>query len=136
MIELIQVGAAFVDKAWADGAHRLAESCEASGGEITGDQLKLILARGERSLIGMKRDGEFAGWGVVSVDQLPNCRVLFVTNLWAPGAGHGEFFIELRKVAQAHGCSRIRCAAQPAQARLYAQTCDLKPLYSILEVQL
>ena len=42
MISLSVVAPTHIDKAWKDGASCLAEACETSGGEITGDQLKLI----------------------------------------------------------------------------------------------
>ena len=54
-LELIQ--AQFVDYAWRDGADCLKEACDTSGGEITGDQLRMMLARGERQLVRM-RDGD------------------------------------------------------------------------------
>lgn len=136
MIELLQVPPTHVDRAWKDGAYHLGEACDTSGGEITGDQLKMILSRGERTLVKMQRDGRTAGWGVIRADQLPNVRVLFVTDLWAPGAGFGEFFQELKKYAEANGFLEIRCAAQPAQARLYQARCGFEPVYQVLRVSL
>jgi hypothetical protein len=70
----------------------------------------------------------------VRIDQLPNLRALFVTDLVAPGAHFERFFDELRALAKTYGCSRIRCAAKPAQARLYAMKCQFRPVYTILEV--
>lgn len=134
MIELKQVPKAFVCKAWADGAHKLSEACDASGGEITGDQLKLILMRGERFLLSLVRDGEVVGWGVVRVDDLPNVRVLMATDLYAPGADYPEFFQALQGLAAENGCTKIRCAADAVRARLYRMGCGFKPVYQILEV--
>lgn len=123
-----------IDKAWGMGASSLARACDASGGEITGDQLKMILARGERTLIAMRRGESIDGWGVVRIDQLPNMRVLMVTDMVAPHGRFQEFLDELKKFADAHGCSRVRCAAKPAQARLYESRAGFKPVYQILEV--
>jgi hypothetical protein len=103
--------------------------------EITGDQLKLLLSRGERTLIRMD-DGETVGWGVVRVDQLPNMRVLFVTDMVAPNAHFERFISELKKLAESLGCSRVRCAAKPAQARLYRMKVGFVPVYEILETSL
>lgn len=152
MQKLIPIPASHVDKAWAEGASALAKACDTSGGEITGDQLKMLLARGERTLLRMDAavmckskqlpDGTIAnfemqpvGWGVVRIDQLPNMRVLFVTDLVAPGGHFERFFAGLRDLAAVHGCSRIRCAAKPAQARLYRQKTGFRPVYEILEVE-
>lgn len=141
-----------IDFAWAEGASCLREACDTSGGEITGDQLKMILARGERTLIRMESwetcepkehaDGTYGncelktvGWGVVRVDQLPNLRVLFVTDMVAPNAHFERFFAELKAMARTLGCSRVRCAAKPAQARLYRMKTGFRPVYEILETE-
>jgi hypothetical protein len=132
---LTPVPSHMIDFAWAEGASELAKACDTSGGEITGDQLKMILARGERTLIRMDADGETVGWGVVRIDQLPNLRVLFVTDLVAPHAHFETFFQDLKQLATQHGCSVIRCAAKPAQERLYRMKCAFRPVYNILEVE-
>lgn len=124
-----------IDFAWSDGASCLKEACDVSGGEITGDQLKMILSRGERTLIRMDSDQGVRGWGVVRVDQLPNLRVLFVTDLVAHNGHFEEFFAGIKDLAKSLGCSRVRCAAGPAQERLYRSKCGFKPVYQILEVQ-
>lgn len=134
-MNLVPIPAHQIDAAWRDGAHVLGKACETSGGEIEGPQLKMILSRGERTLVRMDAD-KTVGWGVVRVDQLPNIRVLFVTDLVAPHGHFEQFFTALKEMAVSLGCSRIRCAAKPAQERLYKMKCDFQPVYSILEVQL
>ena len=133
-LTLIPVPPTHIDRAWADGASALAEACATSGGEVTGEQLKMILARGERTLLQM-RDGEApVGWAVVRVDPLPNFRVLHVCELVAHNAGFDRFFVALAEIAASLGCSRIRCSAGPAQARLYRMKCGFVPVYETLEV--
>jgi hypothetical protein len=61
MIELQPVPATMIDRAWHDGASCLSEACDKSGGEIEGPQLKMILSRGERTLLRMW-DGDVLGW--------------------------------------------------------------------------
>ena len=134
-MQLVHVPASHVDHAWASGASELAKACDASGGEITGDQLKMVLSRGERALMRMDSEGQTVGWGVVRVDQLPNMRVLFVTDLVAPNGHFEAFFDALKELAKNYGCSRIRCAAKPAQERLYRMKVGFKSVYSILEVE-
>lgn len=131
---LVPIEAKFIDFAWRDGASCLSEACETSGGEITGDQLKLLLSRGERTLLRFDDEGKTVGWGVVRVDQLPNIRVLFATDMVAHNGHFERFFEELQKLARSLGCSRVRCAAKPAQARLYRQKVGFTPVYEILEV--
>jgi hypothetical protein len=133
-MKLVPVPAHMIDFAWAEGASALHEACDTSSGEITGDQLKMILSRGERTLLRMEADEGLVGWGVIRVDQLPNKRVLFVTDMVAHNGHFERFFEELKKLAQSLGCSRVRCAAKPAQARLYRQKVGFIPVYEILEV--
>jgi hypothetical protein len=134
-MKLVPINANFIDMAWAEGASCLAEACDTSGGEITGDQLKMILSRGERTLIQMQDGDEIVGWGVVRVDQLPNIRVLFITDLVAHNGSFEKFFQAIKDMGRQLGCSRVRCAAKPAQERLYRAKCGFQPVYSILEVE-
>lgn len=136
MNKLIAVPTTHIDMAWKEGAHNLGLACATSGGEITGDQLKMMLSRGERSLFRLDCDDQVAGWGVIGVEQMPNFRALFVYELYAPGGSFENFFAELKKMAAAFGCLRIRCAAKPAQERLYRQRCGFAPVYQVLEVEL
>ena len=134
-MKLTPVPSTHIDIAWQEGASCLHEACDVSGGEITGDQLKMIPSRGERTLIRMDAEDGIKGWGVVRVDQLPNIRVLFVTDLVAHNGHFEAFFDAIKEMARSLGCSRIRCAAGPAQERLYRMTCGFEPVYRILEVK-
>jgi hypothetical protein len=131
-MNLIPIDPKFIDFAWKEGAHNLAEACDTSGGEITGDQLKMLLARGERTLIRMEDEGETIGWGVVRADNLPNVRVLHVCEMYAPNASFERFFEELKKFAAHNGCSEVRCSAKDAQARLYRMKCGFEPIYTTM----
>ena len=130
---LITVPSHLVDYAWRDGAHLLGESCVE---ECTPDQLKTQIADGKRVLVRLDTDGKTVGWGAYFVQQLPNMRVFFVTNLWARGAHFPQFFDELKQGAERLGCSRIRCAALPAQSKIFRTKCGFQPVYEILEVSL
>lgn len=133
-MKLVIIEPRFTDFAWADGAKCLSEACNTSGGEITGDQLKMILSRGERTLVRLDDEGQAVGWGAFRVDQLPNMRVLHITDLVAHNAQFQRFFDEIKQVARSLGCSRVRCCAKPAQARLYRMKAGFTPVYETLEV--
>ncbi len=134
-MELQPVPATHIDQAWRDGASCLTLACDASGGEIEGPQLKMILSRGERTLLRLWDGEKVAGWGVVRVDQLPNMRVLFITDLVAPHGHFERFFQGVKDLAKSLGCSKVRCAAKPAQERLYRAKCGFQPVYAILETE-
>ena len=123
-----------IDRAWRDGASCLAEACETSGGEIEGPQLKMILSRGERTLVALVDEGKPVGWGVWRIDQLPNIRVLHCTDLVAHNAHFEAFFFALKEAAAMMGCSEIRCCAKPAQARLYRMKLGMESIYETLRV--
>ncbi|MNJ22491.1 hypothetical protein D3C77_168620 [compost metagenome] len=133
-MKLTPIDTAQIDFAWRDGAYALSKACDTSGGEITGDQLKMILSRGERTLLRLDGDEKTVGWAVVRVDQLPNMRVMMVTDLVAPHGHFEHFFEPLREMCYVLGCSSIRCAAKPAQERLYRMRCGFKPVYQIMEI--
>lgn len=134
LMQLTPIDARFIDQAWNEGASCLGAACDTSGGEIEGPQLKLILSRGERTLLRMDAEDGVAGWGVVRVDQLPNMRVMFITDLVAPHGHFERFFSAIKELALSQGCSKVRCAAKPAQARLYSMKCGFQPVYQIMEV--
>lgn len=134
-MDLALIPATHVDKAWADGASCLGEACKEVD-EITGDQLKLIISRGERFLFALRDGDSTVGWATAKVDQLPNIRVFFITDLFAPNVGFERFFNAAKDVAASLGCSRVRCAAKPAQARIYRMKCNFQSVYEILEVKL
>lgn len=136
MNKLIMVPTSHIDLAWKQGACNLAMACNTSGGEITGDQLKMMLGRGERTLVRLDHDEKTVGWAVVGVEQLPNFRVLYIYEMYAPHGHFEEFFDELESMAKSLGCLRLRCAAAPAQARLYRMRCGFTPVYQVLEVEL
>ena len=131
LMKLIPIPAQHTDAAWKDGAATLAESCAE---ECTIDQLKMLVARGERQLVRMDKDGEKVGWAVFRVDLLPNFRVMHVTNLVAHNAHFEQFFAEVKSLAESLGCSRVRCSAMPSQARLYKIKLGFNPVYETLEV--
>ncbi len=126
------VPATHVDMAWADGAFKLSEACERSAGEVTADQLKMILARGEKQLIALKDESGFKGWAVIEFDQMPNMRALFIYSLYAPGVTK-EFAELLAGVARQQGCSVIRAACDEANQRLWETKLGAKRAYAIME---
>lgn len=135
-MKLIIVPPDYVYQAWEkEGADCLSEVCNMTE-EITGDQLKFILARGERTLVRMDEEDKTVGWGCIRVDPLPNIRVLHITDLVCHNGGFERFFEEVKDIAKRLGCSQIRCCAHPAQARLYRMKCGFEPVYATLKVQL
>lgn len=135
-MNLIIVPPNFVDQAWfKEGANCLAEACS-SIDEITGDQLKMILSRGERTLVRLDEEGKTVGWGAFRVDQLPNLRVCHITELVSHNNDFQRFFEQFKELSRALGCSEVRCSCKPAQARLFKRTNDFEEVYTTLRVKI
>ena len=130
-MQLIPIPSRHTDYAFKDGAVDLAESCVE---ECSIDQLRMLIAREERQLVRMDDEGKTVGWGVFRIENLPNMRVFFVTNLVGHHSRFERFYSQLKELAKDLGCSRIRFAAKPAQARLYRMKLGAESIYSILEV--
>lgn len=135
-MKLVPIPATHIDLAWRHGATSLKESCDVSKEEITIDQLKLLLSRGERFLFRIDEEGVTRGWVVTKPVQLPNKRVLLVTDLVCKNAHFERWMPALKEIAFAQGCLTIRCSAQPGQARLYKRRLGFKPVFETLEVEL
>lgn len=133
-MELFICTPAQIDQAWSDGANKLEEACKLASREITIDQLKMLLSRGERTLLGVRDETGIKGWAAIQIQQLPNIRVLYVYSIYAPGATGPRVFEQLRQYAKANGCSGIRGACNEAVSRLWARRFDAKPLYTIMEI--
>lgn len=126
-----------VDKAWRDGAACLEEACDTLTNDITGSQLKLLLSRGERTLVALMEDDKPVGWGCWRVDQLPNVRVLHVTNLYAVGAHFERFFDSLKQAAELLGCSEIRyCPADKVREKLFVSKLKAEFVHATYKVVL
>lgn len=135
---LFVVPPSHIDMAWRDGAHQLSEACEKAAGEVTTDQLKMLLNRGERRLIGVRDmatpDAKPAAWAAVSALQLPNMRALYIYAVYAPGATGGDVMALLRTYALQEGCLVIRGACNDAVLRLWERKFAARKIYSIVEI--
>lgn len=135
-MELFVCSPAFVDAAWADGASTLAEATKWADREITPDQLKMMLARGERVLLGMREGTEKpCAWAAVQVQQLPNIRCLYVYAIVAHNNTGPEQFDKLKEYAKANGCTTIRGACSDAIGRLWERKLKAQKLYAIYEIE-
>lgn len=133
-MELFQVQPHEIDRAWRDGAHMLCEATKWASREITADQLKMLLSRGERTLIGARVDGAVVGWAAVGVIQCPNIRVLHVYAAQGAGIVSSECLSLLKAYAASSGCTSIRGCVRPSMARLMRKHGG-KPLYLTFEME-
>lgn len=133
-MELFQVQPHEIDHAWRNGADQLGEACKFALREVTPDQLKFLLARGERTLIGIRDNGKVTGWGAVQVHQLPNIRVLYIYSMAGKGLVSFEAFKLLKEYAKANGCTTIRGSCRPSMVR-FLKKYGAQPLYQTIEME-
>lgn len=134
-MELVQIPLHLVPKAWKDGAYNLVKAAERAKREITGDQLKMLLLRGERTLVGIVEDETPKAWAAVQLQVLPNIRTLYIYSIYAPGTTGPEAFSLLKDYARQNGCETIRGACDEAVGRLWQRRFNAKPLYSVYEFE-
>ena len=108
-----------IDQLWRGDADALVSAMARNGGECTGDQLKMMLMRGEMMLIGSDDL-----WAAVQHIQHPNRRVLHVYAVACARDGRGmndADINELAEYARQTGCTALTCSADKAAERLYAR---------------
>lgn len=128
-LTLFVVAPEHIDQAWRDGASGLSRAIERAQGEVTADQLKFQLARGELTLLMIS--GDVPSWYVVQFVQKPNMRVMFVHAMTASGATTDEAMALIDDYARAGGASAIDCACYGAAARIFERRFGFNEIYRI-----
>ena len=108
-----------IDQLWHGNVDALVSAMARNGGECTGDQLKMMLMRGELLLVGSDDL-----WAAVQHIQHPNRRVLHVYAVACTRDGrrmNDADIAELREYARQTGCTALTCSADKAAERLYAR---------------
>ena len=122
---------------WNDVESFLNASINISGGDITIDQLKLILARGEQTLLVSTDDkGKLNGAMTVEFQNLPNNRVMFITALGGNGIVNNETFEQVENWARMQGATKVSAWAQESQARLYKIKANFNTVRMVVEKDL
>lgn len=136
-MKLFAVPASHICAAWRDGAARLAEATKHAEREITADQLKMLLLRGERTLLGIADDSDIPqAWAAVQIQTLPNIRILFVYALWAPYHAGEENLRLLVDYARQNGCETIRGCSIDRIGRLWQRRFGARKIYSTYEIEI
>lgn len=122
---------------WEDIKEYLNASINVSGGDFTLDQLKLILARGEQTLlVSVNEKGVLNGAMTVEFINHPNNRVMFITALGGHGIVNNETFSQVEVWAKMQGATKASAWAQEAQARLYKIKSNFNTIRYVVEKDL
>ena len=122
---------------WEDIKEYLNASINVSGGDFTLDQLKLLLVRGEQSLlISVNKNNKINGAMAVEFINSPNARTMFITALGGSGIVNDETFSQVETWAKMQGATKASAWAQETQARLYKIKANFNTIRYVVEKDL
>ena len=119
---------------WEDIKEYLNASINVSGGDFTLDQLKLLLVRGEQSLlISVNKNNKINGAMTVEFINNANARTMFITALGGSEIVNDETFSQVESWARMQGATKASAWAQEAQARLYKLKANFNTVRMVVE---
>ena len=122
---------------WADIENYLNASINVSNNDITLDQLKLLLVRGEQTLlVSVNENNKINGAMTVEFINHPNARTMFITALGGLGIVNDETFSQVETWARMQGATKTAAWAQEAQARLYKIKANFDTVRMVVEKDL
>ena len=105
---------------WEDIKEYLNASINVSTHDCTIEQLKMLLVRGEQTLlVSVNENSKINGAMTVEFINYPNNRVMHITALGGHGIVNDETFSQVESWAKLQGATKASAWAQEAQARLY-----------------
>jgi len=122
---------------WEDIKEYLNASINVSGGDFTLDQLKLLLVRGEQTLlVSVNENNKINGAMTVEFINNANARTMFITALGGNGIVNDETFSQVETWAKMQGATKASAWAQEAQARLYKLKANFNTVRMVVEKDL
>ena len=122
---------------WEDIKEYLNASINVSGGDSTLDQLKLLLVRGEQSLlVSVNKENKINGAMTVEFINNANARTMFITALGGNGIVNDQTFSQVETWAKMQGATKASAWAQEAQARLYKLKANFNTVRMVVEKDL
>ena len=122
---------------WDEIDSYLNASINTATGDCTLEQLKLLLVRGEQTLLVSINDaGKVNGAMTVEFQNLPNNRIMFITALGGNGIVNDETFEQVENWARMQGATKVSAWCQEAQARLYKLKANFNTVRMVVEKDL
>jgi hypothetical protein len=122
---------------WGEIENYLNASINVSGGDFTLDQLKLLLVRGEQTLlVSVNENNKINGAMTVEFINNANARTMFITALGGTGIVNDETFSQVESWAKMQGATKASAWAQEAQARLYKLKANFNTVRMVVEKDL
>lgn len=130
---LRQVNPNYVCQLWPQVSSMLEKALEYAGGEYTIEQLKGMLAMGDKTLLVAEEGEIIKGAAVVSLIRYPNEFVCFIMAVGGRLISSPDIFDQLSEWAKGQGCTLIRGAARESVERLWRQKFEFVERYRIVE---
>ena len=122
---------------WEDIKEYLNASINVSTHDCTIEQLKMLLVRGEQTLlVSINEKGVLNGAMTVEFINYPNNRVMHITALGGNGIVNDETFSQVESWAKMQGATKASAWAQEAQARLYKIKSNFNTVRYVVEKDL
>ena len=122
---------------WEDIKEYLNASINVSTHDCTIEQLKMLLVRGEQTLlVSVNEKGLLNGAMTVEFINYPNNRVMHTTALGGNGIVNDETFSQVESWAKMQGATKASAWAQEAQARLYKIKSNFNTVRYVVEKDL
>ena len=122
---------------WENVKSYLDASINTSTGDCTLEQLKLLLVRGEQTLlVSVDEENVINGAMTVEFQNRPSNRVMFITALGGHGIVNNETFSQVEAWARMQGATKVSAWAQEAQARLYKIKANFNTVRMVVEKDL
>ena len=122
---------------WEDIKEYLNVSINVSTHDCTIEQLKMLLVRGEQTLlVSVNDNSKINGAMTVEFINYPNNRVMHITALGGNGIVNDETFSQVESWAKMHGATKASAWAQEAQARLYKIKSNFNTVRYVVEKDL
>ncbi len=134
-MSLIHVDPRFLDRVWPLAAQMLQPAVDEARGEITIDQLELLIRRGESNLLLWDTPDGIAAAVAIEFHNFPSLRVAHVAFLGGRHVIAPSCFAALKEWCVSHGASEIRAWCAEAQARLF-RSIGFAEQYRIVGVKL
>jgi len=115
----------------------LKASISVSTHDCTIEQLKMLLVRGEQTLlVSVNENSKLNGVMTVEFINYPNNRVMHITALGGNGIVNDETFSQVESWAKMQGATKASAWAQEAQARLYKIKSNFNTVRYVVEKDL
>ena len=122
---------------WEDVKEYLNASINVSTHDCTIEQLKMLLVRGEQTLlVSVNENSKLNGAMTVEFINYPNNRVMHITALGGHGIVNNETFSQVESWAKMQGATKASAWAQEAQARLYKIKSNFNTVRYVVEKDL